>query len=124
MGTGLAKQPPWGPAPSNSGSRASAGSSRAPGAWARRRGMASGEDSGAGEELGAVAAAELAAEMAVAEAPAAVLLSGTGRLLQLQEPVVPPATAGGAEGGAHGGWAPGGRTWDGNPSAPSLSKLQ
>lgn len=33
--------------------------------------MAGGEDSGAGEELGAVAAAELAAEMAVAAAPAA-----------------------------------------------------
>lgn len=47
--------------------------------------MASGEDSGAGEEPGAVAAVELAAEMAVAEAPAAGVA---------QRDRTPPAAAG------------------------------
>lgn len=83
--TGLAKQPLWGPAPSSRGSRASTGSSGAPGAWARRGGIASGENAEAGEELGAVTAALLAAEMAVAAAPAASAA---------QRDRTPPAAAG------------------------------
>lgn len=93
-GTGLAKQLLWGPAPSSSGSKASTGSSGAPGAWARRGGIASGEDAEAGAELGAVAAALLAAEMAVAAAPAA----GAA-----QRDRTPPAAAGACGSPGNGG---------------------